>query len=495
MSSMKRSRRFISIAVFGLAAGFILGVLTLFIVNVPLEAILKRTGTSQTIVNITMTVVILIWAAVTVAITVFFYRMCFHKKERIKTAVITTTITGVMAIVLMVLLIVSPAGRWFSDQESASTDKSRFTFGSYPDTERLAKLKTDGYEGVIALLSPTIPFENVLIGEEKQAVEKAGLRFYSIPMLPWITENRDSIEQLKKLVGNTKGKYFIHCYLGKHRIDVAKKVVEGELKEIALEEALIFPDRLERGLLYTYADGGKILGPYPTDEEWFSTVLRGRVEEVVSFLDPENPGNVALIEKERKICSDMDIKFTNMPVKNEPGIWTGMAELTGYVQSNRQKVYIHGFKDDERFQMTDRFLRFGTTGTGPEMDEKQRGRVYGVEEGAMPKSMGDRKAFYVTRHILVGAKPSENEMNRLGGLGVVTVILLDEPKAMKSSEKNRIKKACRDNDMVFKEIEFDEDYVSEIAEEAIKDGNPCFVLTPEGAQFQVDHDLNAVILH
>jgi len=100
-----------------------------------------------------------------------------------------------------------------------------------------------------------------------------------------------------------------------------------------------------------------ILGPYPTDEEWFNFVLRRGVKEVVSTLDPKNPSDAPWIEKERRICRENDMIFTLRPLKPNPPNPAKVKEIASYAQSRDHKVYVHSFNVDKRFDALESALQ------------------------------------------------------------------------------------------------------------------------------------------
>ncbi|MDD2621380.1 MAG: hypothetical protein PHC92_12040, partial [Syntrophomonadaceae bacterium] len=282
--------------------GFTLGVVCLFKVNVPVEEILKQKNVSQFLINIVMSTIILVYAVIVITMTVVFHRLLAFNAQRFKIAVGTLLLLAIMSGSFFALLI--------TNNELVATFKgyqqkkdNKFMIGPYPEEERLHLLKKEGYQGVISLLSPTIPFEKILLEREKQAGEKIGLNIYSFPMLPWISGNEKSLKGIKELVEKEKGPFYIHCYLGKHRADLVLTTITGEIK------TYLYPDVLENGRLYYYQDGRIILGPFPDDEEWFHLVKRGQVKEVISFLDPDISEEALLIEKEKNICAESGVEL------------------------------------------------------------------------------------------------------------------------------------------------------------------------------------------
>jgi protein tyrosine phosphatase (PTP) superfamily phosphohydrolase (DUF442 family) len=259
-------------------------------------------------------------------------------------------------------------------QGTSLQQNGKFVIGPYPEEERLIQLKKEGFQGVISLLSPTIPFENILLEREIQAGEKIGLRIHSFPMLPWISGNENSLNGIKELVEKEKGPFYIHCYLGKHRADLVITTLTGEMK------TYLYPDKLENGQLYYYQEGRIILGPFPDDEEWFHLVKRGQVNEVISFLDPDIPEESRLIEKEKNICAEsgIDLKFVTMRFQDDQ--LTGLAELLNQVNATSNKVFIHGNISINRTKIIDATLRSGmAVSAGPSFQEYWAGgEVYSV---------------------------------------------------------------------------------------------------------------------
>ena len=125
------------------------------------------------------------------------------------------------------------------------------------------------------------------------------------------------------------------------------------------------PDAFERGRLAVFGEEEVILGPYPTDEEWFDFVLRRDVEEVVSTLNPNNPAVVPWIEKEREIARENDLAFTLRPLDPNSPKPSAVRELAAYALSRDHKVYVHSFNDDRRFESLESALRRKATKDSP----------------------------------------------------------------------------------------------------------------------------------
>jgi phytol kinase len=235
-----------------------------------------------------------------------------------------------------------------SSQISEEASTVRFTFGEYPNQDKLLQLKDEGYTSIVSLLHPAVvPFEPRLIEEEKQNVEYAGLEFIHIPMVPWVSENTDAVSKLKELAINGKGKYYIHCYLGKDRIRLARNVIEANspldaINGIVLETELIKTKaNFERGKVI-YLDKDVYVTPYPTDDEYIKYVI-GDAKYVLSLLDPLNQEDLILINKEKDILNKYGVSYENYYISRTP-----FDSYAAYVSSKKAKslprpLFVHSF--------------------------------------------------------------------------------------------------------------------------------------------------------
>jgi len=170
--------------------------------------------------------------------------------------------------------------------------RAEFHFGAYPDEEKMEELKEDGYTGVISLLhSMVIPAEPILMEKEVINAKKIGIKLISVPMLPWIVENDASILKIKNIARHFKGKYYVHCYLGKDRANVFRNIIEKENKNLIAKSNLTIKKlddikSFERGNIVKL-EQNVFLTPYPTDEEFFGFILNGNAKTVISLLSPK----------------------------------------------------------------------------------------------------------------------------------------------------------------------------------------------------------------
>jgi hypothetical protein len=236
-------------------------------------------------------------------------------------------------------------------EESEKSGNVEFYFGSYPDEEMLEDLKNKKFTGIISLLHPAvIPFEPKLIEDEKILCKKVGIPFISAPMLPWVSDNKKSLDEILKLVEAGKGKYYVHCYLGVDRANLVKNFISKSGDKINIVNTLSNTGRkldtiaaFERGKITKL--GEKVyLTPFPTDEEYISFILSTDVKTVVSILNPENPDDTLWIHKEEKLLQLYKMNYVNIPFTNNLTAAEVASKLSKIVALQRP-IVIHAFSD------------------------------------------------------------------------------------------------------------------------------------------------------
>ncbi|MDD2511148.1 MAG: hypothetical protein PHG94_08505, partial [Syntrophomonas sp.] len=524
----------------------------------PVEELLARKGTSQTLINIAMIGIIVLWALSTAWVTHYFFKKVVSREKPPTSFIyLILGILFLMAAVVFYFLLTTGSPVIARLQGTVSEPGERYAFGPYPDNLRLRELKAEGYDGVISLLSPMIPFEKILLEQEMEHGKEVGITIHSLPMLPWVSENQESIQQAMELAESGDKRYYIHCYLGKHRADLIKRVLMGQEPENEEIQECIYKTRLERGKLYFYQDSRIIMGPYPTDEEWFHLIQRGQFQEIVADLDPEIPGDLTWIKREENICKEMGLNYTVMPMRKKGNDYQGLLELASYISSSQHKVYVHGFLITEKNLLLDGFLRGGDLehmgkpfperlqggevfrvsynlflGPQPGAGEKDllkkagithiealdlnenmppavaasyiqalpptRGvcffygfpspdycsqlasilgkRYYGFKRDNIPALIGGHKVDIITERLLLGRQPEASELRTLAGLGVRTIVQLEEPDLSSDQDLNLIKQAVEAEGLRFELVYRSEDYINHIAKEVQRDDNPCYVV-------------------
>lgn len=226
-----------------------------------------------------------------------------------------------------------------------------FVLGSYPDLKELRRLKAVGYVGVVSLLSElVVPAEPRLIHEETENAKEVGIPLIRIPMLPFVSENNESITKIQTLAKTGHGKYFVHCYLGRDRVNVFRKIVkdlgiksqslQGEFQR-HIEDLPSF----ERGN-YTKLSPEVYLIPFPTDEEFFGYIVNGQFSTLISLLNPKNPEDTTWLAKEKKMLSRYGVKFVNIPILNVND-QKGLTNLADSLAILKKPLVIHKFNSND----------------------------------------------------------------------------------------------------------------------------------------------------
>ena len=198
---------------------------------------------------------------------------------------------------------------------------AEFVFGPYPDRDRLDALKREGFTAVVSLQHPAVlPFEPPGIAAEIEATSEIGLMFVHAPMLPWISANDASLDRIRQLAREGEGRYYVHCGLGRDRVNVVKRMLEREGAAVSTGEgykaAGTFASRMaagnepmERGALRRL-DTDVWLIPYPNKHEMFGNMLSGQVAHVLVLLDESHPPQDAWLAEARQRFREFSVPFT-----------------------------------------------------------------------------------------------------------------------------------------------------------------------------------------
>ena len=315
----------------------------------------RTSGMTLSHENLLGKLVILVYAGVSLLLAYFIFRILIKliNKQAFRGVI------GFLGIIfLAAVLIFSLKPQWlisYSKSEASNLISGRtagmeFVFGPFPDKAIMDSLKNQRFDGVISLLHEmVVPAEPALLKKETEYGEKIGLRVINIPMLPWISGNEDSVEKIKQLIAEGKGRYYVHCYLGRDRVNVFKSLiekygVETEVEKIGGVRKLEEIQQMERGKYYKLSPD-IYLTPFPTDEEMFSYVLNGYFKTVVSLIDTTVAENQEWIGKEKKIMDEYKMKFIQYPVIN-----LNEEEINGLLKvldTQQKPILIHNFRTDD----------------------------------------------------------------------------------------------------------------------------------------------------
>lgn len=297
--------------------GYALGTLLLL---GPLRNVLEFLRTNNYSAGLEKAVVIgLIGVLIAVTLLVGLYAFKqFKAAAKSSTKLIIFTIPLVLAIVAVCFLL-NPG--YLNKGEKKQVVGERFTIGPYPEKEQIKQLKEEGYAGIITLLHPAVaPFEPKLLADEEKNAAAVGLELVKAPMLPWLSDNTESIAKIKQLVNTGKGRYYIHCYLGKDRVNVVKNLIlrvsdkttiSSTLPHRTFEEVGVF----ERGSIYKIAEDIYFV-PYPTKEEFLGYILSANYKTVVNMLGNDTEDSKKTSDNEIALLKNYEMPLVNIPLKD-----------------------------------------------------------------------------------------------------------------------------------------------------------------------------------
>lgn len=292
-----------------------------------------------------------------------------------------------------------------------------FTFGPFPDEARLRSLKGEGYTAVISLLHPAVvPFEPQLIDQERAAAERAGIEMIHLPMLPWVSDNKESLDRLREIAESKTGRYYIHCYLGEDRVNVARRIIEMAGDGVPLSggdtrKSLKDKKSFERGPIHAL-EGDVYLTPFPTDEELTSYFMTGKVASVIAMLDPQVKEDAEWIAKERSLFGQFGVEYEIVPVGPERYDPDRILHAVELARKAKKPVVVHAFfPPDHQFgAVAQAFLQAYLSGEPPLPPA-----IFGTMD--VPISV-------VAPNVAVGPVLSGRDWKRIRGRGVRVVVFI-----------------------------------------------------------------------
>ncbi len=227
---------------------------------------------------------------------------------------------------------------------------AEFVFGPYPDRARLAQLKKDGYTAVVSLQHPAVvPFEPVGIAEEQKAARAIGLEFIHAPMLPWVSSNDAALGRIRAIAQSGRGRYYVHCGLGRDRVNVVKHMLETQGTHVAAADGFLAPQALENGDPFERGAVREVekdfwLLPYPTSHEYFGKLLSGQVRHVILALDPNDETQRRWRDEGARLLTEHAVPFDVRPLRADD-VATARAIVGEARRLPRPVAVVVGFMD------------------------------------------------------------------------------------------------------------------------------------------------------
>lgn len=320
------------LAIFGyvwLMLGFFTGTALLLGPVRWMTTMLRDRGYAQRTENIAMLVLIGAFVLSSAALARWIVRRTSrcHSRVRVAVPVLLTCAAGLCVWGWMNPAHLAGAAPMAGSGRIEVASGAEFVFGPYPDRARLEQLKREGYTAVISLQHPAVvPFEPLAIAEESAASHELGITFIHAPMLPWVSSNKAALDQIRTVAATIPGKYYVHCGLGRDRVNIVKRMLELEGTRVAAADGYVAPQTLadtpdlafERGNIQRL-DKDLWLLPYPNQHEYFADLLSGQVRHVTLVLDPSDATERAWIDEARGLLTEYAVPFDlrTLPV-NDP---------------------------------------------------------------------------------------------------------------------------------------------------------------------------------
>jgi hypothetical protein len=285
---------------------------------------------SQTTENVLMMGVIGVYVLASLAVAVALTRLLFQYRARAFKYGLVLGVTGLAGSALWgwsnpAVYATMAGGVAAGEVEVTTAAGGVFLFGPYPSRERLAELKSEGVTAVVSLQHPAVvPFEPQGIEDEKAWTGELGIEFIHAPMLPWVSDNTASLEIIRKVATEGTGKYYVHCGLGRDRVNVVRRMLERMGAQTAggqLAKAMDWQDRVDQGM--SKMERGELekigtrvwLVPSPNDHELFGNMLAGQAGTLVLLLDPTQPDQRAQLDKMTRLFDQYGLEYRKRPLE------------------------------------------------------------------------------------------------------------------------------------------------------------------------------------
>ncbi len=104
--------------------------------------------------------------------------------------------------------------------------------GPYPIEEDFKALRDHQVTTIVSLLDSRLPYEKVLLDQEKQVAARYGFKLLNFPMAsvlghPLGRDYKQRVERAAEAIAATEGKVYLHCYLGLHRAEAVQALLRN----------------------------------------------------------------------------------------------------------------------------------------------------------------------------------------------------------------------------------------------------------------------------
>lgn len=122
-----------------------------------------------------------------------------------------------------VWVLLHPASIWVQPwRAELSNVENNVIFGPYPTEEDFKVLKDKGVTRIVSLLNPAVPYENVLLQQERERAARYGIELLNFPMGSILghkfgQDYHKNSRAAAQAALDSGGTAYIHCYLGINR--------------------------------------------------------------------------------------------------------------------------------------------------------------------------------------------------------------------------------------------------------------------------------------
>lgn len=150
---------------------------------------------------------------------------------------IVTLALGVALAGFGIWVLLHPASIWVQPwrAQRTATAAEDVLLGPYPVEADFAALKARGVTTIVSLLEPNVPYEKVLLEQERERAARHGMTVLNFPMGSILgqkfgTDYMKNSRAAARAAIDADGVAYIHCYLGLHRARNVQQYLAGEVR-------------------------------------------------------------------------------------------------------------------------------------------------------------------------------------------------------------------------------------------------------------------------
>lgn len=248
---------------------------------------------------------------------------------------------------------------WLFPRDTILHDKyishnGNYIGGSYPDSEKIASLRLQGYTGIISLLDPIVlPQEPILIQQESDAATEYNMPVIRIPMLPGGITNLQAEKMIRELVRTSDNKkYYVHAYYGSDRVKQFIDIVNSSDSGVNKKKTNNPQTQINKNVSlsrggYEYIDNHLVIAPKPTDTE-FSTIFNNTpnqyikipIKYVISVNPDDRPSDNKSLST---LLKSNHIEFIWLPISRYPYDPAKVLDIANQIKKLDGGVFVYSY--------------------------------------------------------------------------------------------------------------------------------------------------------